>query len=77
VPVQVPANPVMELLHTLDHGIGLDTVQKSERVTITAGCTTVEDFFYVEMENLIDCLTNNTLIIAKTHLKKLIKWAEE
>jgi hypothetical protein len=39
--------------------------------------TTVEDLFYNEMDNLIECLPNNTSTIVKICLKTLKKWAED
>lgn len=76
-PQGMPDDQPGAFTYVLEHIIGLDTVAKRERVTINAGVTTAEDLLYVEMDSLIDCLTNNTTIIAKACLKTLKRWAED
>jgi hypothetical protein len=73
----IPGNPQGDFEHVLEFIIGLDTQAKRDCVTVTAGCVTVEDLLYVEMENLLECLELDTPIIAKTCLKTLKKWTED
>lgn len=75
--IQVHDIDVMLFNGVLEHIIGLDTQAKRNTVTAGAGVTVVEDLLEVDMESLLDCLTANTTVIAKTRLKTLKRWAEE
>jgi hypothetical protein len=73
----VPVDPEDAFLHILEHFIGLDTVAKRERVTVTAGVRTIDDIMYVKIDRLIGILTANTSVITATRLKTLKQWAED
>jgi Reverse transcriptase (RNA-dependent DNA polymerase) len=73
----IPNDPAGAFMHVLQHIIGLDTPAKRDRVTINAGITEAEGLLYVEMDSLINSLTPQTSIIAKTRLKTLKRWVEE
>ena len=73
----VPVHPTDAFAHVLEHIIGLDTQTKRDRVLVPGGVTTVDDLLLVDMDSLLDCLTDATSVMAKTRLKTLKMWAEE
>jgi hypothetical protein len=72
----LPEDPEEAFNHVLEHVVGLDTAVKRERVTINGGVRTIDDILYVEIDSLLECLTQNTSVLARTRLKTLKFWAE-
>lgn len=73
----IPNDPVDAFTHVLRYIVGLDTPAKRDRVTRNGGVTKVDELLLVDMESLLECLTDNTSVMAKTRLKTLKLWAEE
>jgi Reverse transcriptase (RNA-dependent DNA polymerase) len=73
----IPPEPDAAFQHVLQYIIGLNTPPKRDRVTQRGGVTVVEDLLLVDMDSLLECLTENTSVMAKTRLKTLKLWAEE
>jgi hypothetical protein len=72
----IPEDPEAAFTHVLEHIIGLDTAAERERVTINGGVRTINDIIYIEIDSLIECLTQNTSVLSRTKLKTLKIWAE-
>jgi hypothetical protein len=73
----IPVHPTDAFAQVLEHIIGLDTQTKRDRVIVCGGVTTVDDLLLIDMDSLLDYLTNATSAMAKTRLKTLKMWAEE
>jgi hypothetical protein len=73
----IPLDPDLAFSHVLQYIIGLDTQAKRDRISLRGGVTIINDLLLVDMESLLDCLTDNTSVMAKTRLKTLKLWAEE
>jgi hypothetical protein len=71
------ADPQNAFIWVLTHIIGLETPAKRDRVTVRGGVTNAIDLIMIDMEQLLDQLTDNTTVMAKTKLQTLKVWAEE
>ena len=76
-PIPPDATASDAFLHVLQYIIGLNTPAKRDHVTRNGGVTTIDDLLMVDMESLLDCLSDNTSIMAKTCLKTFKMWAKE
>jgi hypothetical protein len=70
-------DPTDLFAHVIEHIIRLDTQVKRDRVIVCGSVTTVDGLLLVDMDRLLDCLTDATSVMAKTHSKTLKMWAEE
>ena len=73
----IPADSILAFAWVLQYVIGLDTQAKRDRVTVRAGVTQADDLLLVDTDSLLDCLTENTSVMAKTRLKALKLWTKE
>ena len=73
----IPQDPTGAFEWVLTHVIGLDTAQKRARITGLGGVTTIDDLLLVNIDRLLECLTDNTTVMSQTRLQTLKQWAEE
>ena len=71
-----PGNSAGDLLHILEHIVGLSTIAQRERITLTASVTTAEDILLLDEASLLGTLTTATSVMARMKLKALKRWTE-
>ena len=73
----IPQDPAAAFEWVLTHVIGLDTAQKRSRITVLGAVTTIDNLLLVNIDRLLECLTDNTTVMSQTRLQTLKQWAEE
>jgi hypothetical protein len=73
----IPVHPTDAIAHVLEHIVSLNTQSRRDRVIVHGSVTPMDDLPLNGMDSLLDFLTNEMSVMAKTRLKTLKMWEEE